>query len=109
MSSLYLITMYNTNSKEYQSKVTGNNIKDNIAWTIKIRNNNPVTARVDIIDQLPISRYKQISIEHIDLDGAKVNELNGMLTWSRKIAAYDKAEIKFSYSIKYPKALGMID
>ena len=95
--------------EEYQTKSSGNSIRDNIAWTIKVLNNHPVNARVEIIDQLPLSRYKQISVESLELDGGDLNMKNGIVIWNKKLEAYSSEEINFSYSIKYPKAFGSIE
>ena len=57
----------------------------------------------DILDQLPISRDKSITIEHSDLAKAVLNETTGELKWDCELKPKQTEVIKYAYKITWPK------
>ena len=91
------------NKELFDKRVTGNYIKETIAWDITIRNNKNVKIKIIIEDQFPISNRKSIEIERLDYSGAKLNEKTGKLSWEIVLNANEKKDLKFNYLVKYPK------
>jgi hypothetical protein len=89
----------------HDKKIIGGNIKETIAWNISVRNNKNSKIDVCIYDQLPISERKSIEIEKIELSNAQVEDKTGKLKWNFQLESGIKHEIKYTYSIKYPKEL----
>ncbi len=83
--------------------ISGNKVKETIAYNILIKNNKTTPFQIFIEDQIPITHRKDIVIELLEQDGAKVNESKGQLTWDVFLKPGEKREINFSYLAKYPK------
>lgn len=68
-----------------------------------IRNNKKETVQLTLKDQSPVSTDKEIEIELLQSDKAKINAETGVLTWELKLAAGKAKKIRISYKVKYPK------
>lgn len=88
-------------------KFLDNDVIHNYAYEINIKNNRNSKIEIEILDQLPLSNNKQISIEQKEISGAKYNELTGELLWRTFVASKDSKKINLNYQIKSPKSLGL--
>jgi len=88
-------------------KIFGSKIKETYLYEISIKNNKPKSVTVELIDQIPISKQKDIVVELEDRGGAKVSAEFGKLEWSVEVPAGQTKKIRFSYSVEYPKDKGV--
>jgi hypothetical protein len=58
---------------------------------------------IEVLDQVPVSKQKEIEIELLDKDGATYNTESGKLKWELDLSANQNKRVRFSYSVKYPK------
>lgn len=72
-------------------------------YDITIRNNKKEAIYMLLKDQYPLSSDKEIEIELLDKDGAKVNTETGILTWDINLKPNETKKIRISYVVKYPK------
>jgi uncharacterized protein (TIGR02231 family) len=72
-------------------------------FDITVRNNKKETAQLLLKDQYPLSPDKEIEIELLQSDGAKVNTETGILTWDLDLKPNETKKIRISYRVKYPK------
>lgn len=72
-------------------------------YDITVRNNKKETAKLLLKDQYPLSSDKEIEIELLQSDGAKVNTETGILTWDLDLKPNETKKIRISYQVKYPK------
>lgn len=72
-------------------------------YDITIRNNKKESIELLLKDQYPISTDKEITVELLEKDRAKVNEETGILTWDLKLGANETKKIRISYNVRYPK------
>lgn len=72
-------------------------------YDIIIRNNKKEAIYMLLKDQYPLSSDKEIEIELLDKDGAKVNTETGILTWDINLKPNETKKIRISYIVKYPK------
>lgn len=89
--------------KLYDKRITGSNIREMIGWNITVKNNRTSPVNIIVEDQYPISEKKSIEVERQGAEGAKVNEKTGNIKWTIDLPANEKRELKFSYSVKYPR------
>lgn len=68
-----------------------------------IRNNKKDAIELLLKDQYPLSTNKDIEIELLQSDGAKVNLETGILTWQLKMKPNETKKIRISYKVRYPK------
>jgi len=89
---------------DYTSKkVVGSNKTELKGYEIILRNNKNQLVSLEILDQLPISKNKEIEVKLEEQDGATFNADYGRLLWKVDLAPGDTKKIRFVYSVKYPK------
>ena len=84
-------------------KTIGSSKKVAKAYEITVRNNKKTPVNLEVLDQLPIARNKDIIVEPEDINGAEYKADYGRLLWRVKLAPSETRKIRLSYSVKYPK------
>ena len=99
------VTIKRVQPKDFteRKKIFSNTVKETYAYEIIVKNNKTVPINIEILDQFPISKQKDIVVEVLENGGAQVNETYGKLTWQLDIKPGQNKKIAFSYSVKYPK------
>ena len=99
------ITVKRVQPKDFteRRKVFSNTIKETYTYEIALKNNKSIPIKVEILDQVPVSRQKEIVVELEDRGGAIYNEEFGKLKWEIEIPANQSKRVRFTYSVKYPK------
>lgn len=72
-------------------------------FDITVRNNKKEAADMLLKDQYPLSTDKEIEVELLESNNAKVNKETGILTWDLKLQPNETKKIRISYKVKYPK------
>jgi uncharacterized protein (TIGR02231 family) len=88
-----------------EKKIIGDTKKEVIEYEITIKNNKRAPISIEILDQVPISRQKDIEIEVDEkkLSNAEYNSTYGKLLWKVNIESNSSKKIRFGYTLKYPK------
>jgi hypothetical protein len=98
------ITVKRTLLKEFSNKkFLGNNRTDTKHYEITVRNNKNVPVNIIVEDQFPISTLKEIEVEDLKHDGAKLNEETKIITWTYTIDPKQSKKMEMKYNVKYPK------
>lgn len=74
-------------------------------YDISVRNNKKESAQLVLKDQYPLSQDKEIEIELLQSDAAKVDKETGILTWDLDLKPNETKKIRISYRLKYPKEM----
>lgn len=77
--------------------------EQNFTYDISVRNNKKEAVEILLKDQYPLSSNKEITVELLESDRAKVNEETGLLSWQLKLDSNETKKIRISYKVKYPK------
>ncbi len=72
-------------------------------FDIILRNNKKEGVDLLLKDQYPLSSDKEITIELLQSDNAKINLETGILTWQLKLLSAETKKIRLSYKVRYPK------
>ena len=72
-------------------------------FDITVRNNKKEAIEMLLKDQYPLSSDKEIEIELLENDNAKVTIETGILTWNLNLKPSETKKIRISYRVKYPK------
>ena len=72
-------------------------------YDIVIKNNKKESIQMLLEDQYPISTDKEVTVELLQSDKAKINGETGMLSWELKLLPNEIKKIRISYKVKYPK------
>jgi len=96
------------NKKLYDKHVTGNYVKETIAWDLSLKNNKDTPIHIVLQDQYPLSEKKSIEVEQLESSGAKVDDKTGKLTWEVDLEPGGKKIFTFRYSVKYPRTSRLV-
>ncbi|MCB9422174.1 MAG: mucoidy inhibitor MuiA family protein [Ardenticatenaceae bacterium] len=82
-------------------------------YEIKIKNLLPMAVKIELQDQIPVSRHEQIKIklERVQPEPAEKSELN-ILEWQLGLAAGAEQVIGYEFSVEHPRSLlviGLLD
>ncbi|PWE00908.1 DUF4139 domain-containing protein [Marinilabilia rubra] len=91
-----------------EKSLFGSTRKETKAWVITVRNTKNTEVSVEIEDQYPLSRSGEIKVELEEAGKADVNETEGKLTWNLDLKPGEVKELKFVYSVRYPKDMDVI-
>jgi uncharacterized protein (TIGR02231 family) len=72
-------------------------------FDITLRNNKKEAIEMLLKDQYPLSSNKDIEVELLQSDHAKVNQETGILTWQLQLKPNETKKIRISYKVRYPK------
>lgn len=90
--------------KEMSSKkVIGSSKKESYLYEIVVRNNRSVPIKIDIYDQIPISKSSDISVSIDNLSGGTNNLETGEVVWEYSIQPNEIKSMEIGYTVKYPK------
>ena len=85
------------------TKLLSSRKEQTFTYDITVRNNKKEAAELLLKDQYPLSPDKEIEIELLQNDGAKVNTETGILSWDLNLKPNETKKIRISYRVKYPK------
>jgi uncharacterized protein (TIGR02231 family) len=89
--------------KEFKSVKRGDTKTEVFTYEISLKNNKKQAVEIDMKDQYPISRVKEVEVTLTDNGNAEVDSETGMLDWKVKLQPGESKKIRFTYQIKYPK------
>jgi uncharacterized protein (TIGR02231 family) len=72
-------------------------------YDITIRNNKKENIEMLLKDQYPISTEKEVEVELLQSDNAKINTETGILEWKINLKPNEIKKIRISYKVRYPK------
>jgi uncharacterized protein (TIGR02231 family) len=72
-------------------------------FDITVRNNKKEAIGMLLKDQYPLSSNKDIEVELLQSDNAKVNLETGILSWQLQMKPNETKKIRISYKVRYPK------
>ncbi|KIA98321.1 membrane protein [Flavobacterium sp. KMS] len=72
-------------------------------YDITVRNNKKEAIELLLKDQYPLTTNKEIEVELLQSDSAKVNSETGILTWQLQMKPNEIKKFRISYKVRYPK------
>lgn len=81
----------------------GTNKKSLRGYEISVRNNKSNEIQLHLVDQIPLSKTKEIEVVLDEKNGAEHNEDTGKLKWELKIPNGETKKVIYKYTVKYPK------
>ena len=73
------------------------------AYRITVKNNRNRAINFELLDQIPISKLKEIDVDVKEISNAQYFENTGKLKWDFKLQPGESKTVEFSFSITYPK------
>ena len=87
----------------YTPKFLNNFKRELVAYDIVVKNNKKVPVNIEILDQIPVSKQDEITVELEERSGAQYSADFGKLLWHLEVPAYGSKTLRFKYWLKYPK------
>ncbi len=85
------------------AKHNGDNVTEEFAFTITVRNGRKEKIDLLLLDQVPVSTDKGVTIDSRQLAGGELDDTKGFIKWNPALAATETRKFTFGYTIKYPK------
>ena len=74
-----------------------------LSYELNVRNLHPEPVRLRLLDQVPISEEKEISVKVLETTGAQLEERTGKLTWLVTVPPGANQRLRFTFQVDYPK------
>ena len=103
------VTRKETHREVNKTGLMGNTAGATLAYRIVIENPSLDTARVTVLDQIPVSQHPDIKVKLREAT-PKPSEQNeqGELTWNVEMKKGDRAQIDFAIAVEYPKEMRVV-
>jgi hypothetical protein len=92
------------NDLKSETKFFGDSKRERLAFDITVKNNKNIPIEIEVLDQIPVSRQKEIVINLDEKDNAVYDETYGKLTWKITVPEHKSKNIRFAFNIKSPKS-----
>jgi len=98
------ISVHRKAVKEFtERKFLGANTKETYGFEIIVKNKKSIGIDIEILDQIPVSQNKVITVELEETGNATYVKKVGKLLWKLNIPAGQSKKVQFKYFVKYPK------
>ncbi|MFU8858840.1 MAG: mucoidy inhibitor MuiA family protein [Cyclonatronaceae bacterium] len=92
-----------TKADQYSSRsFLGGRVTQTLTWDIEVRNTKRLPVSIRLIDQIPVSNRREISVDLSDAGGASMNAETGELVWLMDIGPNQSQTVRFSYQVRHP-------
>lgn len=81
----------------------GSEKREKISYEFLLRNNLSTDIDIEILDQIPVSKNKNIKVMLEDKGEAEYTESIGLLKWTVPVRAGQSYNLGFTYELRYPK------
>lgn len=85
------------------TKMFSNTKKETVGYETIIRNNKSVAIDLEMLDNIPLSRQKDVVVEIEDKSGAEFFPDYGEVVWNMHLNPGETKKITLIYTVKYPK------
>jgi uncharacterized protein (TIGR02231 family) len=89
--------------RRHIAKTIGTSIKEGLAYDISVRNARKEPITLTLLDQVPMSSDKDISVEDMEYQGGTLEEDNGEVKWVMDVKPNETRQVKLAYTIKHPR------
>lgn len=84
-------------------KVVGGSKKESYLYEIVVRNNRSVPVKIDVFDQVPISKSSEITVTVDNISEGKSDAETGEVVWGYTLQPGETKVVQIGYTVKYPK------
>lgn len=98
-----IIVKREEDKKFSSSKFLGSKKETTRSWKITVRNNKSAKINIELFDQIPVTTNSEIEISDVELNGGKLEDETGKVTWNLNLSPGEQVEKILSYTVKHPK------
>jgi hypothetical protein len=100
---------YRKLAKEFNSVKRRESKIETYTYEITVKNNKKEKINLQMKDQYPVSKVKEVEVSLQDDGQAEVNAETGILSWKLSLNPGEIKKIRFKYEVKYPKDKTLIE
>ncbi len=100
--------MRNKIKDKSKEKVMENDKIYEVAYEIIVKNGNSKSIDIEVLDQVPLAKSQQVTIQKMELNGARQNDVTGEIKWRNTIKARENKKNHFSFMVKAPKNMQLV-
>lgn len=90
--------------KDFTEKtLTGGSLRQTRQWELTVRNLKSAPINIKVVDQIPVSLNKQITVDAVEISGAQLNQDTGLLTWTFALEPAGVQKMAVKYVVTQPK------
>ena len=90
--------------KRYTSNVLlKNRKKTEFGYEIKVTSAKNKPCQITLLDQIPVSQDKTITVEKDNISGGTLNENNGEVKWEFELQPAETKQVDLYYTVSWPK------
>lgn len=86
----------------------GKNISREITIELAVKNNKNEATKMQLKDQIPVSKQKGVTVKLVESDDAKLDDSTGLLTWNLQMNPNETKVISFTYRVEYDKDMEVL-
>lgn len=92
-----------TKREDFESPTNGGSRQRiRLAYEITVKNTHAYPVRLRLLDQVPISQEKEITVKVLETSGAALDAPSGRLTWQFTLAPGATRKLPFSFQVEAP-------
>lgn len=100
------VTLKREKRKEFsKNRFLGDKKISAFSYQISAKNNHSTPINIEVLDQVPISNNKEISIDIKELSKAQHYSETGKLKWEFSMNPNQTKSLNFAYNVKHPKTM----
>lgn len=89
-------------------KIVGSSKRETFIYEIALRNNRNNSIKIDVFDQIPISKNSEITVSTDNISSGKKNAETGEVTWEITLLPGETKTVEIAYTVKYPKDAAVV-
>jgi uncharacterized protein (TIGR02231 family) len=83
--------------------LSGGSVKQTRQWELTARNLKTAPIDIELLDQIPVSANKQITVDLVEKSGAELDKDTGILTWKFTLKPAESKSMPVKYTVTSPK------
>lgn len=94
--------------KDYKTKrFIGSKVTETVGWDISVRNNKRTPITVKLVDQIPVSTDRSITVDADNISGGQLNKETGIISWRITVDPTGSKTVRLTYKVEYPRDMNL--
>jgi len=97
------VTVTRVRGKDFTAKTLTGDIRQTRQWELTARNLKTAPIEIELVDQVPVSVSKQVTVDASEISGAAMDKETGVLTWKFTLQPAESKSVTVKYTVTNPK------
>jgi len=97
------VQLTRTKREDFESPISGGSReRTKLAYELNVKNTHSYPVRLRLLDQVPVTQEKEITVKVLEIGGALLEPASGKLTWVFTLAPGASRKLPFSFQVEAP-------